>query len=115
MGGGGDSRLNLTTLTPNQESDAFLTEAPRHPNLTSLMFSFISGETDAGMAKRNAQDLRASHLLRWEWELHARGLTHKFLEGKDEFFPQVVLKCLFWSRCYGSEGDVAAVWESLSL
>lgn len=62
------------------------------------MFLFINGETDAEMAKRNAQDLSASQLQRQELELHAQGFTHKFLEGKDELFPQMVLRCLFWSR-----------------
>lgn len=79
------------------------------------MFLFISGETDAEMAKRNAQDLSASQLQRQELELHAQGFTHKFLEGKDELLPQMVLKCLFWSRSYGSERDVAAAWESLNV
>lgn len=93
------------TLSQNQESDADLTEPT---SLLFLVFLFISGKTDAGMAKCNAQDLSATPSRRWELELHAQGFTHKFLEGKDELFPQMVLKRLFWSRCYSSEGDMPA-------
>lgn len=57
----------------------------------------------------------ASQVNHQRSELHSQGFTPKFLGSKDELFSQVVIRCLFWSRCYASEGDRAAAWGSLNL